>query len=48
MQMLTILAGKKPGLLEQAIHEALQANLTEPLTTGSLRRSGQNRKPPTR
>ncbi len=48
MQMLTILAGKKPGLLEQAINEVLQSSLTETLTTGSLRRSGQNRKPPTR
>ncbi len=48
MQMLTILGGKQPRLLEQAIREALQSSQRELLITGSLRRSGQNRKPPTR
>jgi predicted DNA-binding protein len=46
MHMLISLANKRPDLLEQSIHEALQTNLNEKLRTGALRRSAQNRKPP--
>ena len=46
MQMLITLAGKKSGLLEHAIEQVLQTNLTEVLQNGGLRRSALNRKPP--
>jgi predicted DNA-binding protein len=47
MQMLITLA-RKPELLEQAINEGLQANISEHLMAGSLRRAARNRKPPAR
>jgi predicted DNA-binding protein len=45
MQMLITLA-RKPELFEQAIHEALKADMGERLMAGSLRRAAMNRKPP--